>query len=124
MREMLICLIMVFAFILCMSVVQNAGALSDLDLLGLWTFDELQDEIVEDTSGKGNDGGIKGDVQSVEGKFGKALKFDGKTGCVPIPDSSSLDLSGDLSFVCWIQTTQVIGDLETWSKAHGLLTMI
>lgn len=45
-------------------------------LVAEWHFDEGSGNIVKDTSGNGNDGVIHG-ATWVDGKFGKALYFDG-----------------------------------------------
>ncbi|MFQ6062808.1 MAG: hypothetical protein ACE5J9_06490, partial [Methanosarcinales archaeon] len=49
---------------------------SDNGLVAEWAFDEGKGNIVKDTSGNGNDGTIHG-ATWVDGKFGKALQFDG-----------------------------------------------
>jgi hypothetical protein len=49
------------------------------DLALTLSFEEGAGNTVNDLSGKGNDGTIKGNPQWVEGHFGKALYFDGKT---------------------------------------------
>ncbi|HGE72562.1 TPA: LamG domain-containing protein [Candidatus Poribacteria bacterium] len=48
---------------------------------GMWLFDGN----TKDSSGKGRDGKIEGKVNWIDGKFGKAISFDG-SGYVTIPD--------------------------------------
>jgi hypothetical protein len=45
--------------------------------VGLWLFDEGQGEIAKDSSGNGLDGTLMSKPKWVNGKFGKALEFDG-----------------------------------------------
>jgi len=58
-------------------------------IVGLWLFDEGDGDVVEDTSGNGNDGEIFGPVWTT-GKFGSALDFDGTDIYVEVPDDPSL----------------------------------
>jgi len=57
-------------------------------LIGFWTMDatDIQDGIVRDASGNGNDGTIGGDPQPIAGKIDEALDFDGTDDFVSIPD--------------------------------------
>jgi hypothetical protein len=67
------------------------------NLVGLWHFDGNAD----DSSVNGNDGTVNGGW--VDGKFGKALSFNGVDEYVSIPDSASLDLSGEITVEAWIK---------------------
>jgi len=53
-------------------------------IVGIWLFDEGSGKAARDFSGKGNSGGLMNNPEWVEGKFGKALKFDGKDDYVEI----------------------------------------
>ena len=53
-------------------------------LVGLWKFDEGSGNKIKDSSGNGLEGGIEGSGKWVDGRFGKAIEFDGKTGFVAI----------------------------------------
>ena len=97
-----------------MSAVQRVSALSDPNLVALWAFDEGSGKEIEDLSENGNNGTIDGTVEWVDGVFGKALKCDGQTMRVTIPHSESLDFGDDFSFVFWVKTTQVKGNLGSW----------
>jgi len=71
-------------------------------LVGLWHFDEGSGSYANDSSGYGNNGTLydanitndDGDTppQWVDGKYGKALSFDGVDDYVEVTDSDSLDL--------------------------------
>jgi len=61
--------------------------------------------IAHDTSGNGNDGTIYG-AKWVDGKFGKALSFDGVDDYVDCGNDSSLDIeasSGKLTYAVWVK---------------------
>ena len=70
----------------------------------IWLFDEGKGETVEDSSGNGHDGEIRGEMKYVEGKFGTALEFGGPglsqwvemEGPVPVD-------TVDFSFGCWMK---------------------
>ncbi|MFA4881055.1 MAG: LamG domain-containing protein [Candidatus Doudnabacteria bacterium] len=49
--------------------------------VGIWLFDEGKGDIAKDSSGNGHHGEIRG-AKWVDGRFGKALEFDGKSAVV------------------------------------------
>ena len=79
-------------------------AATDPDLVGLWLFDEGKGDVVKDSSGMGNDGKAEGGPKWVDGKFGKALEFDGQDDMVVVPDSDSLEFDEDFTLAVWIKT--------------------
>lgn len=66
-------------------------------------FDEGQGKSVVDQSDKGNDGKIIGDANWVEGKNGKALEFNGTSDFVEVPNSPSLNITGEVTILAWIK---------------------
>jgi hypothetical protein len=71
--------------------------------VGAWLFDEGKGNIAKDSSGKGNDGELKGKLNWVSGKFGKALEFPGvDENFVEVPNNKSLDLT-TFSFTHWVK---------------------
>ena len=54
-------------------------------VVGVWLFDEGKGDVATDASGNGLDGEFNGKPKWVEGKFGEALEFDGKSAYVQIP---------------------------------------
>jgi len=72
------------------------------DLVGLWHFDG--DAL--DSSGYGNDGTIIGATYAgiANAMFGDALSFDGND-YVEVPDSSSLDITVNITVEGWIKLT-------------------
>lgn len=47
-------------------------------IVAMWLFDEGKGDIAKDSSKNGNDGTLMNGPKWVDGKFGKALEFDGK----------------------------------------------
>ncbi|CAI8014630.1 hypothetical protein GBAR_LOCUS9129 [Geodia barretti] len=64
------------------------------------SFDALDGKVAKDRSEFGNDATFKGSPKLVEGVFGKALEFDGKTSG-QIPDHASLDIVDGLTIEFW-----------------------
>jgi len=73
-------------------------------LVGYWNFDEGEGDVATDSSGNGNDGTIVRGPEWVDGKFGKALKFDGgKTQKVEIPHSDSFaEITTAVTIEMWL----------------------
>ena len=78
-------------------------AQSDEGLVAEWHFDEGEGDVLEDSSGNGNDGVIYG-ATWVDGKYGGALRFDGRENYVKIPYDSSFDVHGvPFTVISWIK---------------------
>jgi len=75
-----------------MLVVQSEAKIHTIDLktaMGIWLLDENTGTETKDISGNDNHGKIQG-AKWAKGKFGSALKFNGSTDRVVIPNSDSL----------------------------------
>ena len=70
------------------------------DLVLHLSFDELAGKVAKDSSEFGNDATFKGSPKLIEGVFGKALEFDGKTSG-QIPDHASLDIVDGITIEFW-----------------------
>ena len=77
----------------------NAG------LVGAYNFEEASGTTVVDASGKGNIGTISGATRTTQGRFGKALSFDGVNDWVTINDAASLDLTTGMTLEAWVYPT-------------------
>ena len=85
MKTVRLTLVCVCSIIVGLMLTRGSYAVIDPEgIAGIWLLDEGKGDIVEDTSENGNDGTIKGNPEWVEGKFGKALKFDGVDGFVEV----------------------------------------
>jgi hypothetical protein len=110
----LICLIS-FVFVSSLTLTDPAHA----ELVAWWRLDEGAGTMAFDSSGNGNDAIFEGAPEWVEnGKFGKALKFNGSSDYLAAPDSESLDINGDqLSIAAWING-------EDWPAANHVVRKI
>ena len=72
------------------------------------SFDEntIQGDTVKDQSGEGNDGTINGGANTVAGKHGEALEFDGQDDFVEVPleDSITFSTGDSLTVQVWVKT--------------------
>ena len=96
-------LLFVFAF------VGNAAYVwctPDESLILSLSFDERNGRTVKDHSQYGNDGELVGNPTLVEGKFGKALKFNGRSDWVEIPHDDSLTVDKNVTVMAWIKTSR------------------
>ena len=64
------------------------------------------DEDAKDLSGNGNDGIAYSGVTYVKGVNGAAVKFDGISGKIEVPDAPSLHVGGPFSTSIWLQTSK------------------
>jgi hypothetical protein len=111
-------LIVLTSYVLLLGLATSVAEGADPSLVGWWKFDEGSGTTANDSSGNENHGTFNGDPQWVNGKFGKALKFDGSADYLAAPDSESLDINGDqLSIVAWING-------ESWSLAKHIVRKI
>ena len=70
-------------------------------IMGMWLFNDGKGDTAKDSSPKGNDGKLMNGPEWVKGKSGQALSFDGKANYVEVSDSSSLDVSTEVSISLW-----------------------
>jgi len=82
-------------------IVAKAKLKADESLVLYLSSDEEKGEIAKDLSQHGNNGTIKGGTESVDGKFGKALRFDGATGYIEVPHSDSLNVESAFTIENW-----------------------
>jgi hypothetical protein len=71
-------------------------------LVGYWNFDEGNGTVAYDSSVYGNNGTLVNSPVWVTGRFGNALRFDGSSAYIAVPDSPSLSLT-NISFFSWIR---------------------
>ena len=69
--------------------------------VAIWLFDEGKGDVVKDSSENGNDGQPMKGPKWVDGKFGKALEFDGSDDYVDCGSSASLDITDAITIVAW-----------------------
>ncbi|MES2352848.1 MAG: LamG-like jellyroll fold domain-containing protein [Pseudomonadota bacterium] len=90
-------------------------------LVAAYSFDEGTGTTASDRSGKSNTGSISG-ATWVNGRFGKALSFNGTNSRVNVSDSSSLDLSAGMTIEAWVYPTATMSgwrDIVTKERSGG-----
>lgn len=91
--------------------------IDEKSLVGMWLFD-VEDDVIEDSSGNGNDGAIVGQADWTDGPFGGALEFEGG-GHVSIPDSDSLDMTESVTVMFWFANEKKMAAFEDRQAVVG-----
>jgi len=78
-------------------------------IVAAWTLDEGSGTDIHDISGNSNDGNLIGGAEWADGKFGKALDFDGTSGYIEIPFDDSINLlnAGDFTLAAWFMPDEI-----------------
>jgi hypothetical protein len=95
-------------------------------LVGYWPFDEGAGKETADASGNGHDGSFVGDPEWVDGKFGKALKFDGQSSYVLIPHADDISPTEEITLASWFKpgvTINANNDLRLMSKNNDIFLL-
>ena len=98
---------LLFTFVLALFLVGTCFAL-DKDLVAYWTFDEGAGKTVEDMTGNGHDGEFVSNPEWVEGKFGKALEFDGSSSYVKVADDPQIAIKLNATYCLWFKPSVTI----------------
>jgi hypothetical protein len=85
-----------------MFVGRSAAIIDPETCAGIWLFNDGKGDTAKDSSGNKNDGMLKNGQKWVEGKFGKALQFDG-VNYVDCGNGASLDLTKEITVMAWVQ---------------------
>jgi len=98
---------------------QQASLDSDSSLVGWWKLDEVADKNAADSSKQHQNGTLDGDLSfqknSVPGRLGKALKFDGK-GSVVVTGYKGISGTHPRTVAVWIKTKESRGNVVTWGE--------
>lgn len=87
-----------------------------------WKFDEKQGTLAYDSGGNANDGTVNGATWRSGCQQGACLEFDGSTGYVSIPDSSSLRFdTGNFTMNLWMRPSS---DMNAWDTVFSKSTCI
>ena len=103
--------VLILASLMLVMGIQSLAIGAEKDLVGLWAFDEGTGNKVKDLSGNGNDGTISG-AKWVDGKFAKALEFNGDGDQVLVPHADVLNIEGELTIEAWVFPTGWNPDLN------------
>ena len=105
----------------------------DNSLISWWRMDDANSTTIFDFMGR-NNGTIIGEAHQINnGKFGKALDFDGGNDYINVLDSQNLNLSNSITIAAWIKpvdsTTNLIekyginwSDANEWNSPGGLIS--
>ena len=107
--------------LLFISLLMNATALAFISIpepVAYWLFD-VEGDTVLDSSGNENHGEIKGELEWVEGQFGLAIAFPGRSDSyILVEDSESLNPVEQLSITCWANPADLGKSPRLVSKDH------
>ncbi len=81
----------------------------DESLILYFSFDEVDGDQAIDHSRYGHQGSIKGAPELVDGKFGKALKFNGESDWIEVPHDPVLTVDNEVTVMAWIHTERHMG---------------
>ena len=99
--------------------ISNYAVLDPETIVGVWKFDEGKGDTTKDASENGNDGTLTNKPKWVDGKFGKALEFDGSS-FVDMGNDKSLEFDGDVTIVFWVKPESVsAGRQNLVCKSYG-----
>lgn len=76
-------------------------------LVAYFKFEEGKGKTLNDYSGIGNDATITGDVEWVEGKYNRGLKFDGKSSYADIPTGKVGPLFEAVTITAWVKVAKM-----------------
>ncbi len=92
---------------------------NDPHLVGWWKFDDTTGTSIADSSANKHSGVLEGgsiEANSVPGRIGTALKFDGKDLSVRIPSFKGVTGQGPRTVSAWLKTTSASGDIVSWGS--------
>jgi hypothetical protein len=89
-RTTIVCLSLIFISL--MLAFQSVAKVDPKSAVAVWLFDEGKGDTAEDFTGNGNDGKLMNGSKWVEGKFGKALEFNGTNNYVEVSQPKGLPI--------------------------------
>ena len=121
-KTVIVCISLIF-----ISLMLTGQSYAKFDLksaVAIWLFDEGEGDEVKDFTGNGNDGKLMNGPKWVDGKFGKALNFDGQDDYVEINNPVNL-VDPDFAIGLWVKpgnTQKMYADiLSNHGGAAGLV---
>ena len=98
----------------------DAATVANEAVLGIWLFDEGNGNKINDSSGNGNDGTLNFPGQSkwVDGKFGKALEFDGDQAFVEMNTPTNTGRQGH-TISLWVNPDRIQKDFTVIMSNHN-----
>lgn len=106
-------LVILFMFLGVITSSSNSHAVIDPKAcVGAWLFDEGKGNTAVDSSGNKNDGTLMNSPSWVDGKFGKALSFDGVDDYIALPSITMNNWEG-LTIMAWVWLNVLPNELPT-----------
>ncbi|RKU08466.1 hypothetical protein C6502_14705 [Candidatus Poribacteria bacterium] len=98
----------------------DAASVADEGVVGMWLFDEGNGEKINDSSGLANDGQLlfAGKSKWVDGKFGKALEFDGDQAFVEMATPTNTGREGH-TISLWVKPAGLQKDFTVLMSNHN-----
>jgi hypothetical protein len=97
-------------------------------LVAAYGFNEGTGTTTADASGNGNVATLGGPTWTSQGKFGRALSFDGTNDLVTVADAPSLDLSTAMTLEAWVYPASISGWrtvlMKEWNAAYYLYAAV
>lgn len=92
-------------------------------LVGWWKFDESSGARAADSSDRGRAGTLRGglsfDSNSVEGRTGKALRFEGGDDYVEVVGYKGITGTQPRTVAAWVKTKKPDGEIASWGRDEG-----
>jgi hypothetical protein len=88
-------------------------------VVGLWLFDDGKGDTAKDSSGNGNDGALKSNPKWVDGKFGKALEFDGTASYVDCGNNDIMTMTKEITVQFWIKNNKKMAAFDDRQAVVG-----
>jgi len=87
-----------------------SAGMASAEVVGVWLFDENKGDTVKAQNGYKHDGEFVGGVKWEKvGKFGSAVRFDGATGHIEIPDLEHTLTPKHITLMAWVKVDNVAG---------------
>ena len=91
----------------------GSSSVSTTGLVAAYGFEETSGTRATDSSGKGNNGTLSNATRTTQGKFGRALSFNGSNSLVTVADNASLDLTSGMTLSAWVYPTSQTANRTT-----------
>jgi hypothetical protein len=88
-------------------------------VVGMWLFNEGKGDTTKDSSGNGNDGTLVSNPTWVDGKFGKALQFDGVASYVDCGNKDVMAMTNEVTVQFWFRNDKVMAAFEDRQAVIG-----
>jgi hypothetical protein len=99
--------------------INEYGSIADPTVKGLWDFDNISGDTVNDSSGHNNDATLSGAtaVTDTEAFKSTSLDFDGVNDTVSLPSSAFDDITDEVTIAMWVKgDNQARNDTVFWAE--------